>query len=147
MSKICSILLVEDDENDAFFLKRALKELGFDGRLFHHTATDSAKDYLLGNGESADRETYPLPEMVIADSAVTVRDSGVEFLEWIRRRGIVPNAPFIILSGGVSDETRARADAAGVRKIVSKGKDHHELVKELRSILQEFPVECREWLK
>lgn len=138
MSKICSILLVEDDENDAFFVKRALGELGFDGKLIHCTETEKAKDFLLGNGAWADRKEHPLPEMVIADSAVTVRDSGVEFLEWIRQKGVVPEAPFIILSGGVSDETRSRATAAGVRRIVNKGKSYAELVKELAGILTEI---------
>src|SRR4051812_39310578 len=132
MSNICSILLVEDDENDAFFVKRALKELGFAGQLVHCTETETAKNFLLGNGTWADRNEHPLPVMVIADSAVTVRDSGVEFLEWIREKGIVPDAPFIILSGGVTDQTRARADAAGVRRIVNKGRSYADLVKELR---------------
>jgi CheY-like chemotaxis protein len=147
MSPDCSILLVEDNENDAFFLKRALKELGFAGRVVHCEDTDSAKNYLLGEKDWSDRNKHPLPELVIADSAVTVRDSGVEFLEWIRQRELLREVPFIILSGGVSEETRQRAASAGVRRIVNKCANYTDLVKELRGILLEFPEACREWLK
>jgi len=147
MSERCAILLVEDDENDAFFLKRALTALGFPGKVHHVTETEEAKNYVRGDGVYSDREKFPEPEMIVADSAVTVRDSGVEFLEWVRAQKAKPNVPFIIFSGGVSEETRKRAEAAGVRKIVTKASSQTELLQRLREIVEEFPHECREWLK
>ncbi len=147
MPNACTILLVEDDQNDAFFVTRALKEIGFDGNLIHFENTSEAKSYLLGEGAYSDRERHPVPQLIVADSAVSIRDSGVELLEWIRQEQTVKSIPFIILSGGVSEETRQRAEAAGVRQIVTKGNNFRDLIPGLRSILLEFPPECREWLK
>ncbi len=143
MPKNCTLLLVEDDENDAFFIKRALKKLGFTGTLLHFTATEDAKFHLRA---SKPGEKRPLPHLIIADSAVSIRDSGVEFLEWVRRESVIPKVPFIILSGGVSAETQQRAEAAGIRKILNKGAGHSEMLARLRSVLEELPPECREWL-
>lgn len=147
MPERCVILLVEDDENDAFFVKRALTKLGFPGKIHHATDTDEAKRYMGGDAPYTDREKFPQPEIIVADSAVTVRDSGVEFLEWVRGHRNIANIPFIIFSGGVSEETRKRAEAAGVRKILTKASSPEDLLLRMRQVLLEFPRHCGEWLK
>ena len=58
MPERCVILLVEDDENDAFFVKRALTKLGFPGKIHHATDTDEAKRYIRGDVPYADREKF-----------------------------------------------------------------------------------------
>ena len=147
MKENCVILLVEDDENDAFFLKRALKELGFRGELRHVTNTDDAKRYLLGDVPFSDSTKFPRPQIIVADSAISVRDSGVEFLEWARKKGLFRDVPFIILSGGLSEEIRKRAEAAGVHQILTKASSYKDLLPRLRQILEQLPPQCREWLK
>lgn len=147
MSTQCAILLVEDDENDAFFLKRALKELGFRGQIQHVTNTDEAKRYLLGDAPFSDSTKFHRPQIIVADSAVSIRDSGVEFLEWARNRGLCRDVPFIILSGGISEETRKRAEAAGVDQILTKTSSYLDLLPRLREVLAKLPSQCREWLK
>src|SRR3954469_20202909 len=66
--KPCVILLVEDDANDAFFISRALDDLGFNGHLEHVTNTGAARDYVMGSGKYSDREKFPPPEIVVSDS-------------------------------------------------------------------------------
>jgi len=137
---------VEDDSNDAFFISRALTELGFDGRLEHVTATQAAREYLSGAGIYADREKYPHPDIVVSDSILPGRGSGIELLEWLRTQTF-KETPFIILSGEISPDVKERATSAGVRRLLRKGSNFRDTQQALREALLEMPPECRPWLK
>ena len=131
------ILLVEDDPNDVFFLERALEENRFDGRLVHLGDAEDARHYLSGAGKFADREQYPMPYLVIADSALTARGSGVELLEW-SRANLEKQVPFVILSGGVEQPMRERAEAAGVKRVMTKAANYKQTAQQLREIFAEL---------
>ena len=145
--KQCVILLVEDDANDAFFVARALKDLGFDGKLEHVTDTRVARSYVLGTDAYADREVFPAPDIFISDSALSGKGSGIDLLEWIRNEPAAKDTPFVILSGEVRPEARARAEAAGVQLILQKGSNFRETARALREALLQMPEGCRPWLK
>lgn len=145
--KECVILLVEDDANDAFFVSRALKELGFGGRVHHVTSTGTARDYMAGAGEFHDREKFPAPEIVISDSALPGRGSGIELLEWLRAQSEVAQPQFVILSGEITPEVRARATKAGVQLLLRKGSNLSDTTRSLREALLQMPEQCRPWLK
>ena len=78
-----TILLVEDDENDVFFFKRAMKLAGILNPL--HVAPDGrqAIDYLKGTGAYADRTEFPLPSLVLLDLKLP-HVMGLDVLKWIR---------------------------------------------------------------
>ena len=141
----CVILLVEDDANDAFFISRALNDLGFKGRLEHLTNTRAARDYIGGSGQYDDREKFPAPQIVISDSILPGQGSGVELLEWMRKANL--STPFIILSGEISRDVEERARAAGVQLLIRKGSNYHDTAEALKKALHEMPPECRPWLK
>jgi CheY-like chemotaxis protein len=143
----CVILLVEDDQNDAFFIERALKELGFTGKLEHLTDTFKARDYLSGAGQFGNREKFPLPDIVVSDSALPGKGSGIELLEWMRGQPELKEAPFIMLSGEITADVRARANAAGVRLLLQKGSNFKQTGEALRQALLQMPERCRPWLK
>ena len=144
--KQCVILLVEDDANDAFFVARALKDLGFDGKLEHVTDTRVARSYVLGTESYADREAFPAPDIVISDSALSGKGSGIDLLEWMRKEPTAKETPFVILSGEVRPEMRARAEAAGVELILQKGSNFRDTARALREALLQMPEACRPWL-
>ena len=139
MNQPCVILLVEDDANDAFFVSRALKDLGFDGKLEHVTDTDAARAYLQAGAA--------LPQIVISDAALSPRGTGVELLEWMRQQRSLSKIPFVILSGEVSPDVRERATAAGAESVLRKGSSFTETVNSLREVLGHLPPDCRTWLK
>jgi CheY-like chemotaxis protein len=145
--KDCLILLVEDDANDAFFIERALRDLGFNGKLKHLTDTKVARAYVAGQGDYGDRAKFPLPDIVISDSALSGRGSGIELLEWMRKESDAKDVPFVILSGEVTPEVRERAQAAGVELILQKGSNFRDTERALREALLKMPEECRGWLK
>jgi CheY-like chemotaxis protein len=80
-----TILLVEDNEDDAFFMKRALHDAGIRNRVIHVEDGRQAIDYLSGTGEFADRERAPIPMIVFLDLKLPFK-SGHEVLEWIRQQ-------------------------------------------------------------
>jgi len=140
-------LLVEDDPNDAFFVSRALKELGFNGKLEHLTDSFKARDYLAGVGAFSDRDKYPLPEIVVSDSTLPGKGSGIELLEWMRKNPALAEAPFVMLSGEITNDVRQRANAAGVKLLLRKGSNFRDTAAALREALLTMPDRCRTWLK
>lgn len=139
MPENCVILLVEDDFNDAFFVERALKELGFPGKLKHVTDSDRAREFLAAGS--------PLPEIIVADSALSPGATGIELLEAVRSTEAWKKIPFIVLSGGMSDSMRQRAAEAGATAVLTKATQLKETTQQLRTILGHLPPNCREWLK
>ena len=84
--KLSIFLLVEDEEDDVFFMKRAFKDAGLTNPLHIVTNGEEAIDYLAGRNEFADRQKHPLPDMVFLDLKMPGLN-GFEVLEWIRQDG------------------------------------------------------------
>src|SRR4051812_20805363 len=78
-----TILLLEHDEADIFFFRRALASLNFPGNVRVVYSVAEARDYLHGRGKYSDREYFPLPDLIVSDLKVPGR-TGMEFLEWLR---------------------------------------------------------------
>lgn len=90
-------LLVDDDEDDRFFLRAALSDAGLsdireaaDGR--------SAIEYLDGAGPFSDRALHPAPAFVVLDLKMPGCD-GCEVLAWIRADPRTRCLPVLMLTG------------------------------------------------
>src|SRR5258708_2749930 len=79
-----NVLLVEDDLNDIFLVKRAFKMAQLATPLQVVTDGQEAIAYLRGDGKYADRGTYPLPQLIVMDIKMP-RKSGFEVLAWVKR--------------------------------------------------------------
>jgi CheY-like chemotaxis protein len=92
-----TILLVEDDANDVYFMKRAAREAGILDSL--HVAQDGqeAIDYLGGFGDYADRQRFPLPHLVLLDLKLP-KVMGFEVLKWIREQPALKTIVVIVLT-------------------------------------------------
>ena len=80
-----TILLVEDEVNDVFFMKHAFEEVGILNPLQVAVDGQEAMDYLGGHGAYADRERFPLPCLTLLDLKLP-RVMGLEVLQWIREQ-------------------------------------------------------------
>jgi CheY-like chemotaxis protein len=77
MNSHCVILLVEDDENDSFFVRRTLAKLDLPGKVEHVWDAESARRYLTSAKPFQDREQYPIPDLIITDLSLLERISGM----------------------------------------------------------------------
>ena len=78
-----TILQVEDDPNDVFFLRKAMKKMGVMNPIQVATDGQQAIDYLQGAGQFADRGRFPYPSLVLLDVKLPYV-MGLEVLRWIR---------------------------------------------------------------
>src|SRR5262245_8159884 len=91
------ILLVEDNEDDVFLMRRALKEanIAMTLRIVEHG--QEAIDYLSGVGEFADRTKFPIPSIVFLDLRMPLA-SGQEVLAWMREQPEYQQTAVVLLT-------------------------------------------------
>jgi CheY-like chemotaxis protein len=120
------ILLVEDNEDDVFFMQRAFKA----AEVFHPIQVvnngQAAVDYLAGADPYRDRNTYPLPCMILLDLKMP-KKSGLEVLQWIReQRPAIPSVVLILTSSREESDIQ-RAYQLGVNSYLVKPPNAVEL--------------------
>ena len=104
-------LLVEDNEDDAFFMQRAFQDAGLRNPLHIVTNGDQAIDYLAGSHAFADREKFPLPDFVFLDLKMPGRD-GFDVLAWIRQEQ-KSKVPVAVLTSSPEETDRKLARELG----------------------------------
>jgi CheY-like chemotaxis protein len=123
-----TILLVEDEENDAMLLKMALKKNNIINPL--HWVKDGleAIAYLNGEGVYANHALYPFPEVLIVDLKMP-RMSGLELLQWIRDHSNYKVIPTIIMSSSRQDSDIEKAYDLGANTYIIKPSSFDELAR------------------
>ena len=108
MSLSRSILLVEDDPNDVLLIQRAFRKIGSEVPLLVVEDGSQAVAWLSGEGELADRDRHPQPDLVLLDLKLP-RFSGFEVLQWLRAQPGLRRLPVVVLTGSrePSDVNRA----------------------------------------
>jgi CheY-like chemotaxis protein len=114
-----ALLLVEDNEDDVFLMKRALKGSRVVNPLFVVEDGQEAVDYLGGAGKFADRDQYPLPAVVFLDLKLPFI-SGHDVLAWIRRQRELESLVVIVLTSSNEPSDLNRCYALGANSYVVK---------------------------
>ena len=114
-----TILVVEDNEDDAFFMRRALRDAGIANPVRIVEDGQQAIDYLAGKGEFADRAENPLPMVVFLDLKLPFK-SGHEVLEWIRAQPQFAKLIVIVLTSSNEPLDLNRAYKNGANSYVVK---------------------------
>ena len=131
-----TILLVEDEENDAALVQMAFKRSKIVNPL--HWAKDGldAIAYLNGDGPYADRKLYPFPEIMILDLKMP-RMSGLELLAWIREHPQFRVIPTIIMTSSQQDADIEKAYSLGANTYMIKPSSFEELAR-MVSLAREY---------
>lgn len=113
------LLVVEDDENDVFFLRRALRSVGTEIDLRVASDGREALDYLLGRGGFSDRTQHPLPSVVLLDLKVPYF-SGLEVLRQIRATPELRRLIVVILTSSALESDVSQAYEIGANSFLVK---------------------------
>jgi CheY-like chemotaxis protein len=103
MNEMSTILLVEDDEDDADLILYAFEKAGIENPVVRMADGDAAVDYMEGSGSFADRERHPLPALILLDLKLP-RRSGFEVLKAIRANEGTKHTPVVVLTSS-DDQT------------------------------------------
>lgn len=137
-----SVLLVEDDLNDIFLVKRAFKIAQVKNPLQIVTDGHEAMLYMRGDGRYADRTLHPLPKLIVMDIKMP-RRSGFEVLEWIKGSHLpLRRIPVIIVSSSDNPLDINRAYELGANAYMVKPVDYKEVQHLFESITHYWGLEC-----
>jgi len=131
--KLFTILLAEDDANDALLIKRAFAKSGIQNPIYVVLDGEDAIAYFTGEGKYADRLHYPFPEFFITDLKMP-RKTGFEVLEWLQQHHECAVVPTVVLSSSSQVEDIKRAYRLGANSYFVKPPDFgglQELVKRI----------------
>ena len=132
-AKECAILVMEDDENDALLLKRALKRLNVPNPV--HIVSDGEEGiaYITGQGKYADRAQFPFPGFIITDLKMP-RRSGLDVLSWLSDHEEYRVIPTLVLTSSKEETDVAKAYGFGANSYMVKPTDFQDLEKIMRLI-------------
>ena len=113
------ILLVEDDENDVFFMQYALEKARLEPPSFVAVNGQEAIDFLSGAGQYRDRNAYPLPRWIFLDLKLPFVH-GFEVLEWIRNEASLSDIVVFVLTSSPEERDRRKAEELGAKAYLIK---------------------------
>jgi CheY-like chemotaxis protein len=141
-TKQFSVLLVEDDLNDIFLVKRAFRRAQIKNPLQVVTDGEEAINYLRGHGKYADRQAWPLPKLIVMDLKMP-RKTGFEVLEWVKGDGKpLRLIPIVIVSSSDNPADINRAYELGANAYMVKPVDFLAVEHLFQSITQYWGLEC-----
>lgn len=127
------VLLVEDDVNDVFLIRRALAKAGITTALRVVGDPVDAILYLKGEGQFTDRARFPLPALVLLDLKLE-GGSGFDVLRWVRRMSGIRRLPVIVLTSSSADRDINMAYDLGANSYVVKPLTFPNLVELVRMV-------------
>ncbi len=127
------LLLAEDDDNDALLLQRALHRADAPFRVVRVNNGEEAVAYLSGQGSFSDRQTHPLPDLLLLDLKMPRMD-GFEVLRWRLAQSMLIIPVIVFSSSTIERDIRQAyelgASSYAAKPIRSEALDHfvHALV-------------------
>ncbi|EEF61648.1 response regulator [Pedosphaera parvula] len=133
-----TILSVDDGEDDAYLLHRALQYVQTKCNLESVPSAAAAMEYLSGTGPFADRYEHPLPSIILLD--IKMPDTnGFELLRWIRSKPEFKSIPVIMLTCSEAAVDIEHAYEIGANSYLVKSLD-------FQNLKQDLPLFMHYWL-
>ena len=134
-----TILQVEDDPNDVYFLQKAMKKMGVMNPVQVATDGQQAIDYVQGVGKFADRAGFPFPSLVLLDVKLPYV-MGLEVLRLIRQEcGRL--LPIVMLSASAQDADIVTAYRLGANAFLCKPSEVRKF-EEMVKAIKDFWLTC-----
>lgn len=111
------ILIVDDDPDDLFILKRLLLKGGIENKIIAFEDPSAAIDHLKLEAENADRRFMPC--VVFSDLHMPGMN-GIELTAWVRSQPALEHLPVVVISSSELPEDEAHARRAGALRFLRK---------------------------
>ena len=137
MSYSHQILLAEDDDQYAFLTQLALEQAGIEGAPIVLPTEEEVIAYMAGERQYADRETYPIPAVLILATRLPLM-ANFKALRWVRQHKKFDHVRILVLSGVEYNRERAVARELGADCYHGKPSDFEDLVAIAQSVRQRW---------
>lgn len=132
------ILLLENEESDVFFFRRALSACRFEVDVKIVETVMQARDYLEGRGTFADQVYYQMPDLIVTDFKMNGHN-GVEFIRWVKKHHNFKEIPVVMYSGSALPTDKIAAMESGALAFFHKSPDFREICESVLGILKFLP--------
>jgi CheY-like chemotaxis protein len=131
---------MEDDDDDAWLLKRAVAKHGISNPVYVVPNGEEGIAYLAGYGRYADRAAHPVPCIIITDLNMP-RKGGLEVLDWLRNHPEYRVVPTIVLTSSKAHADISKAYGFGANSYMVKPTESHNLERLVR-LIHEYWTAC-----
>jgi CheY-like chemotaxis protein len=114
-----TLLVVDDDANDCFFIERAFQRLGPYYKIHSLPSGNEAIAFINGDGQYADRTRFQFPSYVITDLKMQPGD-GFDLLNHIKSHPALSIIPVVMLSGSEDPDDIRHAYLLGASSFFTK---------------------------
>ena len=133
MVETAVILVAEDDENQIVLMRRVFKQARLLNPLQVVRNGEEAIAYLKGEGQYANREEYPLPELLLLDLKMP-RKNGFEVLKWVRQQPSLRALRVVVLTSSEEMADVNRAYQLGANSFLVKPADFEQFVSIIQTL-------------
>ncbi len=130
------VMFLEDDDNDALFIKRALERSGVSAVITRFPDPHAAIAALEGMKDPEEEA----PDLIITDLKMP-KMSGLDFVRWLRASRF-SCVPVIMLSGSSLPEDILKAYRAGTNSFSTKPVETEELDRIATTVMQYWKEAC-----
>ena len=131
------VLVVDDDLNDVFLLRRGFLRAGLPNGFLDLPDGVVALEYLRGVPPYDDRARFPFPQLLLLDLKMP-RMNGFEVLTWLSGRADMKNLPTLVLTSSSLQADRELAIKLGAREYLVKPTEPSEWVKLAQGLHQRW---------
>jgi len=139
MNASSCVLVVDDDRNDIFLLRRGFHRAGLTADLFDLPDGVPALEYLRGSPPYDDRARFPFPDLLLLDLKMP-RINGLNVLAWLAGRPDMKDLPALVLTSSSLQADREIAMKLGAREFLVKPSDSSDWVKLAQGLHQRWLV-------
>lgn len=128
-----TILLVEDNPDDAALALRAFRKNNIANNVIVATDGEEALDYLFGTGGYEGRDTSDMPQVVLLDLKLPKVD-GLDVLRKIRGSDSTRLLPVVILTSSKEDQDLVAGYGLGANSYIRKPVDFDQFLESIRHL-------------
>lgn len=132
-----TVFLVDDSVDDRLFMRKSLERSSKFVIIGEAADGQEILDYLSDDGLFKDRQTYPIPDLLLLDLKMP-RKNGFDVLEWLKKRAFT-NLIVAVVSGSSlpADITKSLAlGASGYFRKSSIREEQEAMVKHFEALVE-----------